>query len=48
MPLVAIGGITLEKVDDVLAAGTDSVALISALLSEPEKIGQKLRKMLKH
>ena len=30
-PLVAIGGITLDRVDEVYAAGADSVALISAL-----------------
>jgi thiamine-phosphate pyrophosphorylase len=31
-PLVAIGGITLENASDVLAAGADSVAIISGLL----------------
>ncbi|MBS1815774.1 MAG: thiamine phosphate synthase [Acidobacteria bacterium] len=31
-PLVAIGGITLANAPDVLAAGADSVAVISALL----------------
>jgi thiamine-phosphate pyrophosphorylase len=30
-PLVAIGGITLERAPEVLAAGADSVAVISAL-----------------
>ncbi|MSV29298.1 MAG: thiamine phosphate synthase [Bryobacterales bacterium] len=34
-PLVAIGGITLENARDVLAAGADSVAVISALLPVP-------------
>ena len=34
-PLVAIGGITLENARDTLAAGADSVAVISALLPEP-------------
>jgi thiamine-phosphate pyrophosphorylase len=29
LPLVAIGGITLETADDVIAAGADSVAVIS-------------------
>ncbi len=33
-PLAAIGGITLENAADVLAAGADSVAVISALLPE--------------
>jgi thiamine-phosphate pyrophosphorylase len=32
MPLVAIGGITLENVADVLGAGADVVAVISGLL----------------
>jgi thiamine monophosphate synthase len=31
-PVVAIGGITLERVPDVLAAGARSAAVISALL----------------
>jgi thiamine-phosphate pyrophosphorylase len=43
-PLVAIGGITLERVPQVVRAGADSVALISALLP-PAGAGQKaLRK----
>jgi thiamine-phosphate pyrophosphorylase len=33
-PLVAIGGITLENAPDVLAAGADSVAVISALFAQ--------------
>ena len=37
-PLVAIGGITLDNAPDVIAAGADSVALISALLSVPDRI----------
>jgi len=32
-PLVAIGGITLERSADVLAAGADSVAVVSDLLN---------------
>lgn len=34
-PLVAIGGITLERAPDVLAAGADSVAIIGALFADP-------------
>ena len=34
-PLVAIGGITRENCRDVVAAGADSVAVISDLLREP-------------
>ena len=33
LPLVAIGGITLERAPDVLAAGAASVAVISDLLA---------------
>jgi thiamine-phosphate pyrophosphorylase len=38
MPLVAIGGITLERVPGVLGAGADSIAVISDLLTggDPE------------
>ncbi len=36
-PLVAIGGITLERAPEVIAAGADSVAVISALNREPRK-----------
>jgi thiamine-phosphate pyrophosphorylase len=32
-PVVAIGGITLDRVDEVLAAGASSVAVISDLLT---------------
>ena len=35
-PLIAIGGITLEKVPEVLAAGADSVAVISDILKAPD------------
>ncbi len=42
-PLVAIGGITLENFQDVLDAGANSVAIISDLLSNTEKITEKMR-----
>lgn len=35
-PLVAIGGITLAKVAEVLASGADSVAVISDILKAPD------------
>jgi thiamine-phosphate pyrophosphorylase len=37
-PLVAIGGITVERAPAVVAAGADSVAVISALYPWPEKL----------
>jgi thiamine-phosphate pyrophosphorylase len=36
-PLVAIGGITRENCEDVIAAGADSVAVISDLLPAPRE-----------
>ncbi len=41
--LVAIGGITLANFREVLEAGADSVAIISDLLVEPDKIPEKFR-----
>jgi len=38
LPLVAIGGITQANAPDVIQAGADSVAVISALLARPERI----------
>lgn len=43
LPLVAIGGIDRENFRDVLAAGADSVAMISRLLAEPDRIGERFR-----
>jgi len=37
-PLVAIGGITSAKAPDVIDAGADSVAVISAVLAHPDSI----------
>jgi thiamine-phosphate pyrophosphorylase len=37
-PLVAIGGINLGRAPEVIAAGADSVAVISALYPLPEKV----------
>jgi thiamine-phosphate pyrophosphorylase len=38
LPVVAIGGITLENVDDVLAAGARNVAVISAVSQAPDPV----------
>jgi thiamine-phosphate pyrophosphorylase len=37
-PIVAIGGITVERAPEVIEAGADSVAIISALYPWPEKL----------
>ncbi len=46
LPLVAIGGITLENARETLAAGADSVAVISALLTSTEEIEERTRRLL--
>ena len=46
LPLVAIGGITLSNGADVLTAGADSIAIISALIADPEHIHENMSKML--
>lgn len=43
LPLVAIGGITSERAREVLEAGADSVACISALLAVPGDIEDRMR-----
>jgi thiamine-phosphate pyrophosphorylase len=45
-PLVAIGGITSANAPDVVAAGADSVAVISALLSNFHRIPEATRSLL--
>lgn len=45
-PLVAIGGITLENVRDVIGAGADSVAIIADLLKAPD-VGQRAKEFLR-
>jgi thiamine-phosphate pyrophosphorylase len=46
IPLVAIGGIRLENVGEVLKAGADSIAVISLLLAEPPEIEARTREIL--
>ena len=46
LPLVAIGGIRFESIDEVLWAGADSVAVISLLLAEPDGIESRTREIL--
>lgn len=46
IPLVAIGGIDLDNVLDVLAAGADSIALVSAIVGDPALISAKTAQLL--
>jgi len=39
IPWFAIGGITLENLDDVLAAGASRVGIVSAILNAPDLVG---------
>ena len=46
IPVVAIGGITEQRIPEVLAAGADSVALISAILTQPAHIQATARRLV--
>ena len=48
LPLIAIGGITLDNLEEVLATGVHGVALLGAvcLSSEPESVVRKARAIL--
>ncbi|MDP2729478.1 MAG: thiamine phosphate synthase [Dehalococcoidales bacterium] len=50
LPLVAIGGITKDNTPEVIAAGADSVAVISAVLSaeSPEKASREIADCFNH
>ena len=43
-PLIAIGGINFENFQTVLDSGADSIAIISGIVSDPEKIAENYRK----
>ena len=45
-PLVAIGGITQANASELIEAGADSVAVISAVLSDPHQISHAVRALL--
>ena len=45
-PLVAIGGITHANARDAIEAGADSIAVISALLSDPNRITELTRSLV--
>lgn len=46
IPLVAIGGINTANLNDVLSAGADSVAVISAVFSENRTISSYVREII--
>jgi thiamine-phosphate pyrophosphorylase len=46
LPLVAIGGITRATACAALTAGADAVAVVSALVSEPDEIARRTREFL--
>ena len=50
LPLVAIGGINKDNAGEVMAAGADSVAVISAILNakSPEEAARQIVNTLKH
>jgi thiamine-phosphate pyrophosphorylase len=48
VPVLAIGGITADNLEDVLATGCAGVAVISAILSDPDpsRAASRLREAL--
>jgi thiamine-phosphate pyrophosphorylase len=46
LPLVAIGGITMTNAIDVIEEGADCVAVISAVLCDPDAVAQNLRSLI--
>jgi len=46
IPVVAIGGIDRSNVCEVFAAGADCAAIISDILSAPERIAENMRDLL--
>jgi thiamine-phosphate pyrophosphorylase len=46
IPIVAIGGITADNALQVISAGADAVAVISALLSPPGQISTQTKRLL--
>ena len=47
LPMFAIGGITAESVGEIMAAGADGVAVISAILKAPD-LGAAIRTFQQH
>ena len=45
-PLVAIGGITPENIEDVFKAGADCAAVLGALLADPPNIASNIERLI--
>ena len=45
-PVIAIGGINMENIDEVLGQGAESVAVISAVVSA-ENVNEAARELVK-
>ena len=47
-PTVAIGGMNAATIGDIMAAGADGVAVVSAIVSadSPEKAAQQLKQII--
>ena len=46
LPLVAIGGVTLDNIKSTIDAGATTAAVISAILANPTEITQKTRRLI--
>ena len=46
LPLVAIGGINANRAREILQAGAVSVAMVSSLISDPQRIEERTRELL--
>ncbi|HEU5459452.1 MAG TPA: thiamine phosphate synthase, partial [Pyrinomonadaceae bacterium] len=46
VPLVAIGGVSHANAREVIEAGADAVAIISALLIDPDRIADATRALI--
>ncbi|MDQ3668281.1 MAG: thiamine phosphate synthase [Acidobacteriota bacterium] len=45
-PIVAIGGISQENALEVLESGADALAVISALLAQPDEVSERTKRLL--
>ena len=49
IPVIAVGGITRENVHDVIIAGADGIAVISAVVGSPDiaEAARELKEMIR-